>query len=433
MRIVQITPGSGDSFYCENCLRDIALVRQMRKLGHDVLMVPMYLPFQGAEAEEIANAPIFFGGINVFLQQKSALFRKTPRWIDQLFDSPRLLKWISRKADMTTARALGETTISMLQGVQGRQVKELERLIKWLDDPKNKPDIVCLSNVLLAGLAKPIREKLGVPVLSLLEDEDAFLDGLGQPYAPQAWKTLADCSNYIDGFIAVSKYYAEVMQQRLNISDDKMHVVYAGIELSDYDPVESMPTKPTIGYLSRMCPDKGLDTLADAFIILKRDQKLVDAKLRVAGGGIGNDQAFINKTKEKMRACGFGRDVEFLPNLNQNFKIAFLKSLSVLSVPEKKPAAGALYILESLATGVPVVTPALGGCGEITRITAGGLLYQPGNTEPLIAALKKILTDPDYAFELGRRGREAVSLKFNIEQTAKETVRIYENTMRLNQ
>ena len=46
MRIVQITPGSGDNFYCENCLRDVALVRAMRNLGHDVLMVPMYLPLQ---------------------------------------------------------------------------------------------------------------------------------------------------------------------------------------------------------------------------------------------------------------------------------------------------------------------------------------------------------------------------------------------------
>ena len=86
MRIVQITPGSGDSFYCENCLRDAALVTAMRKLGHDVLMVPLYLPLQVDKSEPISNAPIFFGGVNVYLQQKSALFRKTPRWIDRLFD-----------------------------------------------------------------------------------------------------------------------------------------------------------------------------------------------------------------------------------------------------------------------------------------------------------------------------------------------------------
>ena len=66
MRIVQITPGSGDNFYCENCLRDAALVKAMRSQGHDVLMVPLYLPLQVDKAEPVSNAPIFFGGINVF-------------------------------------------------------------------------------------------------------------------------------------------------------------------------------------------------------------------------------------------------------------------------------------------------------------------------------------------------------------------------------
>ena len=111
MKIVQISPGSGDNFYCENCLRDAALVKAARKLGHDVLMVPLYLPLQADKTEQVSNAPIFFGGVNVFLQQKLALFRRTPRWIDKVFDSRKLLEWAGRKAGMTSARDLGETTI----------------------------------------------------------------------------------------------------------------------------------------------------------------------------------------------------------------------------------------------------------------------------------------------------------------------------------
>src|SRR4030042_7066564 len=131
MRIVQITPSAGDSFYCENWRRDIGLVRAMRKLGHDVIMVPLYLPLPAQKGEAISSAPIFFGGINVYLQQKSSLFRKTPRWIDRLFDSPRLLGWVGRRAGMTSAHDLGRTTISMLQGEHGRQIKELDRLVDW--------------------------------------------------------------------------------------------------------------------------------------------------------------------------------------------------------------------------------------------------------------------------------------------------------------
>ena len=129
MRIVQIAPSAGDSFYCENCLRDATLVKAMLKLGHDVLMVPLYLPVQIEETASPHVSPIFFGGLNVYLQQKSALFRKTPRWLDSLFDSPKLLSWIGRKAGMTSARGLGEMTTSMLRGEQGQQIKELNRLV----------------------------------------------------------------------------------------------------------------------------------------------------------------------------------------------------------------------------------------------------------------------------------------------------------------
>ncbi|MHC4435161.1 MAG: glycosyltransferase family 4 protein, partial [Planctomycetota bacterium] len=215
MRIVQITPSAGDSFYCENCLRDATLVKAMLKLGHDVLMVPLYLPVQIEESASAHVSPIFFGGLNVYLQQKSGLFRKTPRWLDRVLDSPKLLSWIGRKAGMTSARDLGETTLSMLRGQEGRQIKELNRLVEWLAAQENKPDIICLSNILLVGLAGPIKKRLGVPVVCLLQDEDGFLDGLPSPYCDQAWQTIIERSKDVDAFIAVSKYYAQAMRERL--------------------------------------------------------------------------------------------------------------------------------------------------------------------------------------------------------------------------
>ncbi|MHC4098019.1 MAG: glycosyltransferase family 4 protein, partial [Planctomycetota bacterium] len=195
-----------------------------------------------------------------YLQQKSAFFRKTPRWLDRIFDSPKLLGWLARKAKMTSASDLAETTISMLRGEDGRQVKELNRLIEWLGSQDNKPDIVCLSNILLTGLAKSIKAKLGVPIVCLLQDEDDFLDGLASPYKKQAWQMIAELSRDVDAFIAVSKYFASVMQQRLGLSADRVHVVYSGISLDGYESLQAEPKIPTIGYLSRMCPDRGLDT-----------------------------------------------------------------------------------------------------------------------------------------------------------------------------
>ena len=426
MRIVQITPGSGGGFYCENCLRDVTLVAAMRKLGHDVIMVPLYLPVQIGTTDVVAEAPIFFGGVNVYLQQKSALFRKTPRWVDRLFDSPRLLGWIGRKAGMTGARDLGTTTISMLQGEQGRQIKELDRFLAWLAVEGNRAGVICLSNALLVGLAKRIKGELGVPVVCLLQDEAGFLDGLARTYSEQAWKVLSRRAGDVDAFIAVSKYYADFMRQRLALDPDRVHVGYVGISLEGYKTRRSEPETPTVGFLSQMCSEKGLDTLIETFIVLKKNDRLKDVRLRIAGGHSAADRPFLKRIRRRIDACGLSRDVDWLESFEPNAKQAFLSSLSLLSVPEKQPAAYGLYVLEALAAGVPVVQPRSGVFPELIEMTGGGLLYEPNDAGELARALERLLLDPDHARDLGRKGREAVFEKFDVEKTARRMVRIYE-------
>lgn len=426
MRIIQITPSAGDSFYCENCLRDATLVQTLIALGHDVLMIPLYLPLSIKHDKPGAVSPIFFGGLNVYLQQKLSLFRKTPRWLDKWFDSPGLLKWVGRMAGMTSAKDLGETTISMLQGEEGQQIKELNRLVDWLETQDDKPDIICLSNVLLLGLARQIKQRLGVPVVCLLQDEDGFLDGLPSPYAEQAWQIIIERAGDVNAFIAVSQYYANVMRQRLKIEPDRVKVAYTGLALDGYGSCQARPDVPTIGYLSQMCPDKGLDTLVEAFIKLKKNEELSNIKLRVTGGSSAGDKAFLNQIRQKLSSHDLLDDVEFLDQFDLKAKLDFLQTISVLSVPERNPVACGLYVLEALAAGIPVVQPAHGVFPELLEITGGGLLYEPNNADALAAALEPLLLKMEHVQQLGEQGRKAVHEKFNIEQTARDLMRIYE-------
>ncbi|OHB59133.1 MAG: hypothetical protein A2173_10700 [Planctomycetes bacterium RBG_13_44_8b] len=329
---------------------------------------------------------------------------------------------------MTNARELGEATISMLAGEHGRQKKELERLIEWLSAQDNKPDIVCLSNILLVGLAGNIKEELGVPVVCMLQDEDGFLDSLDSPYEEQAWQMISDRAADVDTFISVSRYYADFMQQKLQLEADRMHVVYIGISLDTHkanQPRDAVPKVPTIGFLSRMCSDKGLDMLVDAFIMLKKYENLKDLKLKIAGGKRADDEEFITQIKRKLESFHLNHDVEFLHSFDQTTKLEFLRTLSVLSVPEKQPVAYGLYVLEALSAGVPVVQPASGVFPELLEMTNGGVLFEPNNTGALAKALEMFLINSDYSRNIGEKGRTAVLEKFNIEQTAEEIVRIY--------
>ena len=125
VNIIHLTPGAG-AMYCGGCLRDNALVAALRKLGHEALMVPLYLPLTLDEEDQSAGAPIFFSGINVYLEQQSALFRHAPGWLHQALASPTLLKWASGAAAKTRPIDLGGMTISMLRGEEGNQARELE-------------------------------------------------------------------------------------------------------------------------------------------------------------------------------------------------------------------------------------------------------------------------------------------------------------------
>ena len=146
MKLVQITPGAG-GMYCGGCFRDNALVSALRKVGHDVIMVPLYLPLTLDEPDQSADTPIFFSGINVYLEQKSAFFRHLPRWLLKPFTSRWLLKLAGSRAAKTRASDVGELMLSMLRGEEGNQARELDQLTDWLKQG-HQPEIICLSNAM---------------------------------------------------------------------------------------------------------------------------------------------------------------------------------------------------------------------------------------------------------------------------------------------
>ncbi|HOZ48301.1 MAG TPA: glycosyltransferase family 4 protein [Candidatus Hydrogenedentes bacterium] len=430
MRIVQITPGSGGTFYCENCLRDVAVVQALRRLGHDVVMTPMYLPlFVDASAGVAQGVPVFFGGINVYLQQKLALFRKTPRWLDRLFDAPWMLKWAAGREGSTDAADLGPMTLSMLRGEDGRQRKELARLVAWLHD-EARPDVVHISNALLLGLAAEIKRALNVPIVCSLQDEHTWLDAMGKPYALRCWQAMADNARHVDAFAAVSRWYAQEMGRRMALPPERVHMVYLGIELDDIEGARTAPQPPVIGYLSRLCGGHGLDHLVEAFIRLKREPALSDLTLRATGGITPADRPFVDGLVEKLRRAGVADDVEFLPDFDRAARHAFLESLSVLSVPVPQGEAFGSFILEALAHAVPVVEPQAGAFPEIIEATGGGVVYDPDVEGALDQALAGLLLDPARAETLGLQGRAVVRQRFTVDVMAGNLAALYHRLTR---
>ena len=128
-------------------------------------------------------------------------------------------------------------TVSILKGAEGNQAKELERLIRWLQKAK-RPDIVHISNPMLLGVGKEIKQRLGVPVVCSLQDEDTWIDAMEPTYRDRTWFPSAHDAPGVDAFVAVSRYYGNLMLEKLRIDKDRLHIVHIGI-----DPARARPSE----------------------------------------------------------------------------------------------------------------------------------------------------------------------------------------------
>ncbi len=434
MRIVQLTPGTGN-FYCGSCLRDNALVRGLRDRGHDTLMVPLYLPLLVDEPSASAGTPIFLSGLSVYLSHKFPV----PGWLDRALSAPPLLRLAAGLVSLTSPRQLGESAVAMLQPDAAHA--ELGRLIAWLHS-QPAPDVICLSNSLLTGLAARLQREFRVPVVCTLQGEDSFLDALPAPYRQRSWELLAQRCAGIDHFIAVSRYFADVMTKRLNLPAGRVSVVHPGIDVDEFhsgpgvSPVRfsnrglvrtgnsragrpghypADASQPVIGFLARMHPAKGLDTLVEAFLQLKTP----GARLRIAGAVTSQDKKFVGSLRRKL-----GDRAEFFPNLDRAAKADFLRRLTVFSVPATYGEAFGLYVLEAQAAGVPVVQPRHGAFPEVLAATGGGLLCAPNQPAALAAALDELLANPARARQLAAAGHRAVQEKFSLAAMVENTAAI---------
>lgn len=422
MRIVQLTPGAG-GMYCGSCLRDNALVAALRRRGHTVTMIPLYLPLTTDEADQSAGTPVFYGGINVYLGQKVPVFRRLPKWAHQVLDSPRLLRWLGSRASSTQPAGLGELTISMLQGESGNQARELDELVQWLQNHEH-PDIISLSNALLAGSADRLKEVLGSIVTVTLQGEDAFLDALPEKHRRAAWKLAAQKLSRVNLIVAPSRYYANHMAERLGLPRERIQVLPNGISPDGWAPSPVRPDPPVLGFLARMTPEKGLDFLVDAYIRIRRAQRIPNLRLHVAGSLVPSDHSFVEAQKRRLRSEGLLGSVEFHPNLDHGAKQAFVRGLSVLSVPAHYGEAFGLYLLEAMASGVPVVQPHSGAFPEILTDSGAGLISKQGDPGDLANSIERVLLNPGLAGELSKAGLAAFTDRYTSDASARQYIEL---------
>lgn len=385
LKVLFIVPGAGDAFYCGNCFRDSLHAHALRRAGHEVVVMPLYLPLKDVSFR--ADTPLFFPAVSLFVEQKYFGKKAMPAWIGKVLNSDFALRMAASLSGTTSSNGLEDMTFSMINGEGGVFNRQVRPLVEWIGRETRQPDIIHLSSSLIIGIAKTLRREIPhIPLVCSLQDEEVWIDCLKPADAEAAWKGIADNSRYIDRFTASSHFYKQSAERRFP-SAGEIAVVYPGVETGKYASGK-YPDRPTVGFFYRMNAADGLDILSEAFVKLKRENRVAGLQLRIGGGYTSQDRSFLRRVRQMLKPCE--RDVEWLDAYSPSQHAAFYRSISAISVPLRFEEGIGLYLCEAFAAGRPAIEPDTGSFREITD--GAGILYSPNSPDALADAIARLFT-----------------------------------------
>jgi glycosyltransferase involved in cell wall biosynthesis len=211
------------------------------------------------------------------------------------------------------------------------------------------------------------------------------------------------------------------------VNRSKVQVIPHGLKLDGHGKrIEKRPDEPRIiGYLARICEDKGLHLLVEACERLTQRDDVPPFVLHAAGYLGAADRPYLESLQEQVVAGPLAGRFEYVGELDRSQKIAFLQSLDVFSVPTVYRESKGLPALEAMANAVPVVLPDHGSFSEMVADTGGGLLCRPHDADDLADKLAELLRDPIRASQFGLAGQQAIEDRYHAKTMARQTRDLY--------
>lgn len=427
-RIAYVTAG-GAGMFCGSCMRDNALAAELHDRGVPITLIPTFTPIRVDEPDQ-SDRHVFLGGINVYLEQKMPWLGRMPKPLRRALDHPVLLRALSRLALQTRSEDDARLALSLLQGTEGHQAAEIRDLIDFVDG-EIQPDVVALTNLLISGFLPELRRRSETrgrrPVVSVaLQGDDIFLDTLRPDDRDRVISAMRAMVVHVDVFLTFTEDYKRRMGALFQIPEERITVVPLGLSRpEEFEPASGRvdaQRPPTLGYLARICPEKGFGVLVDAFLRLRAMPGTQNVRLRCGGWLGASDRPFFEEQIRKITTAGAIEAFDHLDLPDRASKVALLHSIDVFSVPSTYQECKGLYVLEALAAGVPVVQPAHGSFPELLASTGGGELVPPDDPEALATALRPLLLDPERRTGLGDRGRQGVLDRHRVAHMADATM-----------
>jgi len=280
----------------------------------------------------------------------------------------------------------------------------------------------------MAGfLAKKLYDKPLVVTIHSLEPLRPWKEEqLGNGYKLSSWMERTGIEA-ADRVIAVSQGSKEDILKYYNIPEEKVEVIYNGIDLNQYQKTDRNIARKKYGiegkyilFVGRISRQKGITHLIDAVKYLPKDIKVVLC------ASSPDTQEVLEEVEQKVKLYD---NIIWINKMVEKEEIIELYSnAEVFACPSIYEPFGIIN-LEAMACKTPVVASATGGIKEVVVHEETGFLVEPGNSEELAKYINILLNNKDLAIKFGENGRKRVEEMFSWESIARKTYEMYKDVI----
>jgi colanic acid/amylovoran biosynthesis glycosyltransferase len=244
-------------------------------------------------------------------------------------------------------------------------------------------------------------------------------------FAPRNFEIGLD--KLVDAACAIvteTDYSAKFLKERFPDCTNRIHRIYNGLNLTEFKRADFSAAPPLIVAIGRLIDKKGFGDLIHACRLLKDRGKLF--RCEIIGEGPLEKELLRQIDQFDLQNC-----VQLLGAKPQREIAEHLAAGTVFVLPSIIGADGGMdnlptVIMEAMATGLPVISTAIGGIPEMVVEHETGILVPPNDAGALGRAIEKVIVDLSLARRLGEKGQKRAGELFSIEKNALSLIRIFE-------
>jgi glycosyltransferase involved in cell wall biosynthesis len=238
-------------------------------------------------------------------------------------------------------------------------------------------------------------------------------------FAPRHFEiTLDKLVDAARAIVTETDYAAKFLQERFPNCADRVHRIYNGLDLAEFDRASFSSTPPLIVAVGRLIPKKGFSDLIRACGLTAERGKSFQCE--IIGEG-----PLETELRRQIKELGLQSHVVLSDAKPQSQVRQRLSAANVFVLPSVIDADGGMdnlptVIMEAMATGLPVVSTDISGIPEMVIENETGFLVRPGDVVAMANAIEKLINNTSLAQKLGQIGYERAQKLFSIEKNVRE-------------